>query len=234
LPLVDPNVIGSDVQNANSASSLATPLNAAGLTVAALSAQEGFTNQTGQDQGGALQDFSGGAANAGAGAGANAGANNGAQADAGAQASAQCPGGAAQADAEDDNANDNANDNADDNAADNAGAVQVGANEIAAVDVDVIYGKCRPTMDFVLGRPNRKADEGTFLPTDDLVAEGQQDALNPNIITKRICDQLTNVCEAEQAGKDQCQIALDIVSGLGTKDATTADAFNAALGFAQP
>jgi hypothetical protein len=48
-----------------------------------------------------------------------------------------------------------------------------------------------PTMDFQFGRTGRKATEGTFLPTDALVAKGQQDALNPNIITNRICDQLT-------------------------------------------
>lgn len=62
------------------------------------------------------------------------------------------------------------------------------------------FGTCSPAMDFQLGRAafNRKATEGTFLPTDPVVAKGQQDALNPNIITNRICDQLTNVCGASQ------------------------------------
>jgi hypothetical protein len=86
-------------------------------------------------------------------------------------------------------------------------------------------------MDFQLGRPGRKATEGTFLPTDPVVAKGQQDALNPNIITNRICDQLTNVCGADQAAKDLCTAAKATVAGLGTKDATTATAFNSALGF---
>lgn len=45
------------------------------------------------------------------------------------------------------------------------------------------FGSCTPTMDFQLGRPGRKATEGTFLPTDPAVAKGQEDALNPNIIT---------------------------------------------------
>jgi hypothetical protein len=45
------------------------------------------------------------------------------------------------------------------------------------------FGDCDPTIDFQLGREGRDADEGTFLPVDPLVAEGQQDALNPNIIT---------------------------------------------------
>ncbi|KIH92789.1 hypothetical protein SPBR_03349 [Sporothrix brasiliensis 5110] len=92
------------------------------------------------------------------------------------------------------------------------------------------FGKCNPSMDFQLGRPGRKPDEGTFLPTDPLVAKGQQDALNPNIITNAICNQLTNVCAANQAAKDVCTQAKAVVSGLGTKDASTAAAFNKALG----
>ncbi|KAK4041246.1 hypothetical protein C8A01DRAFT_45591 [Parachaetomium inaequale] len=93
------------------------------------------------------------------------------------------------------------------------------------------FGQCNPTMDFQLGRAGRKADEGTFLPSDPLVAQGQSDALNPNIITNRICDQLTNVCDANDAAKALCAEAQSQVQALGTKDATTADAFNAALGF---
>ncbi|KXX77512.1 hypothetical protein MMYC01_201631 [Madurella mycetomatis] len=93
------------------------------------------------------------------------------------------------------------------------------------------FGQCTPTMDFQFGRNGRPEDEGTFLPTDPLVAEGQSEALNPNIITNRICDQLTNVCEANDAAKELCAQAQQQVQALGTKDATTADAFNAALGF---
>lgn len=93
------------------------------------------------------------------------------------------------------------------------------------------FGQCTPTMDFQLGRTGRKATEGTFLPTDALVAKGQQDALNPNIITNRICDQLVNVCGANDAAVSQCQAAKAQVASLGTKDQTTADAFNKALGF---
>ena len=109
------------------------------------------------------------------------------------------------------------------------GAAAGGATAAAGGAAD--FGTCTPTMDFQLGRAGRKADEGTFLPTDPVVAEGQQDALNPNIITNRICDQLTNVCGADQAAVDLCTAAQATVEGLGTKDATTADAFNAALGF---
>ncbi|TLD22018.1 hypothetical protein PspLS_08080 [Pyricularia sp. CBS 133598] len=93
------------------------------------------------------------------------------------------------------------------------------------------FGKCKPLMDFQKGRKGRKATEGTFLPTDALVAKGQQDALNPNIITNEICNQLTNVCGANTEAKTQCAAAKAMVASLGTKDASTAAAFNKALGF---
>jgi hypothetical protein len=93
------------------------------------------------------------------------------------------------------------------------------------------FGACNPSIDFQLGRAGRKPDEGTFLPSDPLVAQGQQDALNPNIITNRVCDQLTNVCEANQAAKDLCEAAQAQVAAAGTRDASTAALFNSALGF---
>lgn len=97
------------------------------------------------------------------------------------------------------------------------------------------FGDCTPTMDFQTGRAefNRKADEGTFFPTDATLVgnSGQSDALNPNIITNFICDQLTNVCGANDAAVSQCEDAQAQVEGLGTKDQSTADAFNSALGF---
>ncbi|KAI0114075.1 hypothetical protein GGR51DRAFT_505436 [Nemania sp. FL0031] len=104
-------------------------------------------------------------------------------------------------------------------------------NAADAADAAANFGQCTPTMDFQLGRAGRKADEGTFLPTDPLVAEGQQDALNPSIIMNRICDQLTNVCEANDAAVAACEAAQASTEALGTRDATTADAFNSALGF---
>ncbi|EHA46000.1 hypothetical protein MGG_12551 [Pyricularia oryzae 70-15] len=93
------------------------------------------------------------------------------------------------------------------------------------------FGKCKPTMDFQTGRPGRKATEGTFLPTDPLVSKGQGDALNPGIITNAICNQLTNVCNANPEAKKQCAAAKAMTDALGTKDASTAAAFNKALGF---
>jgi hypothetical protein len=56
--------------------------------------------------------------------------------------------------------------------------------------------------------------------------------LNPNIITNRICDELTNQCQSNQAAKDVCQTAKAQILALGTRDRTTADAWNTALGFA--
>jgi hypothetical protein len=104
-----------------------------------------------------------------------------------------------------------------------AAAIKVtrATSSIAGAD----FGTCTPTMDFQFGRTGRKATEGTFLPTDPVVAKGQQDALNPSIITNRICDQLTNVCSANAAAKAACTAAKAVVAGLGTKDATTATAF---------
>lgn len=97
------------------------------------------------------------------------------------------------------------------------------------------FGSCTPTIDFQLGRAefNRKATEGTFFPTDpNLVAStGQSDALNPNIITNFVCNQLTNVCGANDVAKSTCASAKEAVSSLTAKDQTTADAFNQALGF---
>lgn len=94
------------------------------------------------------------------------------------------------------------------------------------------FGTCNPAMSFAFGRPGRKATEGTFLPVDPTIAKGQQDALNPNIITNAICNQLINVCGVAKgsAGETKCLAAKATVQGLGTKDATTADAFNEALG----
>ncbi|TPX08668.1 uncharacterized protein E0L32_009857 [Thyridium curvatum] len=126
--------------------------------------------------------------------------------------------------------NNNNNQNGGKNNNNNQGAA-AGAGAGAGANAAADFGQCNPTMDFQLGRAGRKADEGTFLPVDPLVAKGQQDALNPNIITNRICDQLTNVCDANDAAKALCKQAQATVQGLGTKDATTADAFNSALGF---
>jgi hypothetical protein len=78
---------------------------------------------------------------------------------------------------------------------------------------------------------NGRGSEKTFLPIDPLVAEGQQEALNPNIITNRICDQLVNVCEANAKAQSVCADAQAKIEALGTADASTARKWNALLGF---
>jgi hypothetical protein len=65
-----------------------------------------------------------------------------------------------------------------------------------------------------------------------VVNKGQEEALNPNIIINRICDQLKNVCNANAAAKTACTAAKAQISVLGTRDSSTADAWNTALGFA--
>lgn len=263
VPLIDPAVTGSDTENANSKTSLTTPFDATGLSVAQVMAAQGFSNLTAVAADG-TKAAAGGAAAGGAATGAASGANgnvasgaaagNGTASASNGNANAgsggkksSCSSGkkgkgsnnganaGANAGAANTAANTGSNANgaaAAGNASNNgtaaAGTAATGAKtSLAGAD----FGKCTPTMDFQFGRAGRKATEGTFLPTDPLVAKGQQDALNPNIITNRICDQLTNVCEANQAAKDACQSAKAQIQSLGTKDATTATAFNQALGF---
>ncbi|OAA59885.1 hypothetical protein SPI_06083 [Niveomyces insectorum RCEF 264] len=48
VPLVDPAVVGSDVENANAAASLKAPFSASGLSVADVATAQGFTNFTAQ------------------------------------------------------------------------------------------------------------------------------------------------------------------------------------------
>lgn len=214
VPLVDPAVGGSDTENANSATSLKTPFDATGLSVAQVMTAQGFSNFT-------TVDASGNKAAAGnAGAASGAASNQTASADTGAASNNTT--------ATNGGSNSGSTGSTDaTGGATNSTAGTGATTNLAGAD----FGKCTPTMDLQFGRTGRKATEGTFLPTDPLVAKGQQDALNPNIITNRICDQLTNVCEANQAAKDACASAKTLVSGLGTKDQSTADAFNKALGF---
>ncbi|WYZ43939.1 hypothetical protein EsH8_VII_000375 [Colletotrichum jinshuiense] len=130
--------------------------------------------------------------------------------------------------------NNNADNNADNNAGNNAGNngnANNGNADAGNANGAADFGKCTPTIDFQLGRAGRKADEGTFLPTDALVAQGQQDALNPNIIINRVCDQLTNVCEANDAAKTQCKDAQAQILASGDRSEAVAATFNGLLGF---
>ncbi|KAH9217683.1 hypothetical protein DL95DRAFT_406390 [Leptodontidium sp. 2 PMI_412] len=102
------------------------------------------------------------------------------------------------------------------------------ASTIAGLD----FGLCVPTMKFELGLNGRSATAGTFQAQDPLCNKGQEEALNPAIITNRIHDQMTNACGANQAAKDAITAAQAMIVALGTRDQTTAEAFNTALGFA--
>lgn len=250
MPLVDPAVTDSDVENANSAKSKTTPFNADGLSVAQVMVNNGFTSLKAVDLTGATVDVTAGAG-AGAGAGANASADAGATAGAGDAAvttavaaaadttAAACPpattfvtvtAGAdaatdtAAADAGNNNANNNGNGTA--QAGDAAGN---GGAQASAGGFD--FGTCTPTIKFEGGLGGRPATEFTFQATDAVVAKGQQEALNPNIITNRICDQLVNVCNAGASGKAACADAKAQILALGTRDASTAAKWNSLLGF---
>lgn len=253
MPLVDPAVTDSDVENANSAKSKTTPFNADGLSVAQVMVNNGFTSLKAVDLTGATVDVK-----AGAGAGANAGANAGATAGAGAgdatavttavaaaadTTAAACPPATtfvtvtvgadaatdtAAADAGNNNANNNANNNG--NGTAQAGdAAGNGGAQASAGGFD--FGTCTPTIKFEGGLGGRPATEFTFQATDAVVAKGQQEALNPNIITNRICDQLVNVCNAGASGKAACADAKAQILALGTRDASTAAKWNSLLGF---
>lgn len=87
-------------------------------------------------------------------------------------------------------------------------------------------------MAFVAGLNGRAATEFTFQAIDPIVNKGQQEALNPNIITNRICDQLTNVCSANAAAKAACLSAKAQILAANTRDASTANTWNSLLGFA--
>lgn len=222
IPLVDPAVDGSDLENANSKASLTAPFDATGLSQAEVMIAQGFTSLQAVQSDGTnvvLDGQNGGnAGNNGANNGGNAGGNNG---NAGNGADA-----ADDVDDDDDDDNDACNGG---NGAGNGAGNNTGNGGVAVDNVD--FGLCVPTMSFVGGLNGRPADEKTFIPDDALVAEGQNEALNPNIITNRICDQLLNVCEANDAARAACKDAQAQIQALGTKDQTTADTWNSILGF---
>jgi hypothetical protein len=220
VPLIDPAVGGSDIANKLSAQSLVTPFDATGLSVAQVFAANGFTNFTTKDLAGTV-----GAAPDGTGAAppAETTAATG-EAPAATEAPvAECPASAPAA--------------TEAPAATTLQTVVVPAASTAAAEAPaatgatggVDFGLCDPTMKFEGGLGGRPATEFTFQSNDPKIAAIQQEALNPNIITNRICDELTNQCQANQAAKDLCQKAKAQILALGTRDQTTADAWNAAV-----
>jgi hypothetical protein len=235
VPLVDPAVTGSDVENANSATSLKTPFDATGLSVAEVMAANGFSNFTTQ----AADGTAGAAPAAGNGAGnGNAGNGDAAATTTAADAATTtvitncggAAGGAASTTTAAADAAASTTTSAADAAATTAAAVVGGAAQKSTV-AGLDFGTCVPTLKFEAGLNGRKATEFTFQAIDPLVNKGQQEALNPAIIMNRICDQLTNVCGANAAAKAAClQAKADL--GGGPRDVTTADAWNTQLGFA--
>lgn len=217
VPLVDPAVTGSSVENANAASSLLNPFVAGGLSVADVVAANGFTNFTTQ-----AVDGSAGAAVSGVAAASAVTASTTASVAATTLVTSTI---AATASAS--NSSVGAAGAASSSGA--AGAIVNGVQQSTISGLD--FGLCVPTIKFEAGLDGRKDTEFTFQAIDPLVNKGQEEALNPNIITNRITDQLTNVCNANQAAKDAAKAAQAQISALGTKDQTTADAWNTALGF---
>lgn len=168
------------------------------------------------------------AANANASANANANANDNANANANdanvndnaandANANANGNANAGNANANDANANDNAANNA------NAGNANAGAG-------GEDFGTCDPTISLKGGRNGRPADELTFQSNDPQIEANQQEALNINIITNRICDELGNICGANDAAIAACEDAQAQIEALGTRDQTTADTWNQLVG----
>ncbi|KAJ9603979.1 hypothetical protein H2200_011501 [Cladophialophora chaetospira] len=211
-PLIDPAVVGSDIANALSEKSKATPLDATGKSVADLLAENGFTNFTSQAADGSTNAISaGGAAGGSSAASTNSAAatsstvsavSSAAAADCGAVQTSPVAATAVQVSS-----------TTSASATESTTAVASGGN--SAVPAGVDFGKCIPTMKF----------------EDPLVALGQQEALNPNIITNRICDQLINVCSANDAAHTLCKTVQAQVLALGTRDKSTADFWNTQLGF---
>ncbi|KAI0149671.1 hypothetical protein F4776DRAFT_173622 [Hypoxylon sp. NC0597] len=252
VPLVDPAVTGSDVENANSETSLQSPFDANGLSVADVMIAQGFSNFT----------VNGAAAGGNANAGSNNNNNNNNNAGSGSSATttaasattsaAKCGGkaksttttaaAAATSSAASNNNNNNNSGNASNNNNNSGASTQAGAGAVSdpvtgtfpgfqASSLGLDFGTCTPTVKFEESLNGRKAGEFTFQAQDPVVNKGQQEALNPNIIFNRICDQLVNVCGAADDAVAACkQAQADL--GSGAKDASTANAWNEALGFA--
>ncbi|KAL3421493.1 hypothetical protein PVAG01_07938 [Phlyctema vagabunda] len=261
VPLIDPAVGGADVENGLSATSVKTPFAADGLSVAQVMIAQGFSNFTAVALDGTKADAStlGGAAAADPVAAAPTSAASAVTAPFSNSTEAVASNGTASAcvvstvmvtvtrGAETAAATDAATAVASDvpaSATSAAAAVGGGAGAVsdpvtgtfegfvASSIAGLDFGSCVPTMKFEAGLNGRKETENTFQAIDPTVNKGQQEALNPNIITNRIKDQLSNVCGANQAAKDAAVKAQADILALGTRDVTTADAWNTALGFA--
>ncbi|KAI0049803.1 hypothetical protein FA95DRAFT_803598 [Auriscalpium vulgare] len=105
-----------------------------------------------------------------------------------------------------------------------AQATAAAASSLAAGD----FGSCSvPQIKFGVGFDNRK--ETSFEPADQ-TSFNHGSADNIDIITKFICDTLTNSCGADQAAKDACTQAEAAADTQTAKTGAQADAFNAVFG----
>lgn len=250
VPLIDPAVTGSDLENKNAAASLTTPFTADGLSVAQVMIAQGFSNFTTKALDGTVGAAAGGSASASASASAVSSSAADVATASASSASACTPSttfitmtrsASATASAEATAAASTVSSAASSSststpAASGAGAVSdpvtgTFSGFVASTISGLDFGTCVPTMKFEAGLDGRKTTESTFQAIDPVVNKGQEEALNPNIITNRICDQLTNVCGANAAAKSACLAAKAQILALGTKDVTTAEAWNTALGF---
>ncbi|KAF8905103.1 hypothetical protein CPB84DRAFT_1835568 [Gymnopilus junonius] len=90
------------------------------------------------------------------------------------------------------------------------------------------FGSCStPQIEFGVGFDGRK--ETSFQPADK-TSFNHGSADNIDIITKFICDTLTNSCKANQAAKDLCAQAESAADAATVKTGAQADAFNAVFG----
>jgi hypothetical protein len=256
VPLVDPAVGGSSLENTNAASSLTTPFDATGLSVADVMAAHGFSNFTTKAVDGTVGAAPAAGSSSGDVAASPVAASVAASPVASSSVAATATGciqttfvtvtrGATSSTSSSKSAvaatevastttEAASTSTSTDTPAPASSNAITGVNPgfVASTINGLDFGLCVPTMKFEAGLDGRSDTEFTFQAIDPLVNKGQEEALNPNIITNRICDQLTNVCNANAAAKTACTAAKAQILALGTKDVTTADAWNTALGFA--
>ncbi|CAA7266990.1 unnamed protein product [Cyclocybe aegerita] len=91
-----------------------------------------------------------------------------------------------------------------------------------------VFGRCTvPEIEFGAGFDGRR--ETSFQPADK-ASFNHGSAQNIDIITRSICDTLTNTCQADQTAKDTCAQAAAAASAAPAKTGGQADAFNAVFG----
>lgn len=247
--MIDPAVEGADIANQISASSLTSQLDADGLSVADVLAAAGFSNfatkaadgtvgtapAAGNGQGSADNDQADEAPELSIATAAPPAATT----DAGAldcSAATTFVTVTKPAAAETQAAEAPAKDESQDAAGNNDAGTALSATEgvdpgFQASSLGLDFGTCTPTIKFEAGLNGRSVDEFTFQAIDPVINKGQQEALNFNIIFNRICDQLGNVCGASDDAIAACDAAsADLADG--SRDVSTADAWNEALGFA--